>query len=205
MTKEFIKINDSDYVLADDSGNIRIVKINDDSVIEEIVAKENELEYYQNLLNKYENKIKLFIFNNKLKKYIQVPGSVIMTVIFFYLTNVDAFLLWEKIAFVVGINAFCNLFLNSLAGSFRGNKKKLKSYISSKQDVEEKIDTLTTELSRIKSDTEYREYEEEVEEKVSDDVIVGRNVGLVESFIDKNVFIEPAYTFKKKVRVLKKD
>ena len=60
MIREFLKINDKDYVMSDEKGNMRVICLGDDSMIEDIVTKENELEYYQKSLSKCDDIIKLF-------------------------------------------------------------------------------------------------------------------------------------------------
>lgn len=206
MIREFIKVNDSDYVLSDDSGNMRVIKLGDDLPVEEFVTVENELEYYTNCLKKCDDKIKLINFNKFLKKFLQIPTSLILAAVIFFLSDaVQSMVVYEQIACLVGSNIVYNTLINLLVGSFRKNNKKLKNYIKQNNELREKVDTLKEILKEIKEKTSYVEYEEELEQSTTNDLVVGKRVDLVESYNGRNVFSAPEYTFKKKVRVLKKD
>ena len=208
MIKEFIKVSDGDYILSDDSGNIRMINLGDDITVEEFVTVENELEYYKNCLKKCEDKIKLINFKRFLKKYIQIPGSLILAVIvIFFSEAVKSLLIYEQVACLVGSNILFNTLMNFMVGSFRKNRTKFKNYISQHSELQEKIDTLKEVLAEIKEKTSFIEYKEEFEEKamVVKEKVVGKKIDLVESYAGRHVFSAPEYTFKNKVRVLKKD
>ena len=206
MIKEFIKVNNGDYVLSDDSGNMRIINLGDDLTVEEFVTVENELEYYTNCLKKCEDKIKMFSFNRFLKKYIQIPGSLILAATIIFLSDaVKSLLVYEQVACVVGSNILFNGLINTLVGSFRKNRKKLKNYIKQNYELREKVDVLKEVLKEIKEKTSYVEYEENVEPNETSDLVTGKRIELIESYNGRDVFSAPEYTFKKKVRVLKKD
>jgi len=206
MIREFIKVNDSDYVLSDDSGNMRVIKLGADLPVEEFVTVENELEYYTNCLKKCDDKIKLINFNKFLKKFLQIPTSLILAAVIFFLSDaVQSMVVYEQIACLVGSNIVYNTLINLMVGSFRKNNKKLKNYIKQNNELREKVDTLEEILKEMKEKTSYVEYEEELEQSTTNDLVVGKRVDLVESYNGRNVFSAPEYTFKKKVRVLKKD
>lgn len=208
MIREFIKVNDSDYVLSDNFGNMRMINLGDDITAEEYIIVENELEYYTNCLKKCENKIKLINFNRFLKKYIQIPGSLIIAaIVIFFSEAVKSLLIYEQVACLVGSNILFNTLMNFMFGSFRKNRKKFKNCIVQHNELQEKIDTLKEVLSDIKEKTSFIEYKEEFEEKamVEKEKVIGKKIDLVESYAGRHVFCEPEYTFKKRIRVLKKD
>ena len=80
MNKEYTQINDTDYVVSSDKGEIDLVKVN--SNIEEILMKENEIEDTNNNIVRYNMEFKKVKYNEesrKISNIFTVIGGILMT------------------------------------------------------------------------------------------------------------------------------
>ena len=80
MNKEYTRINDTDYIVSSDKGEIDLVKVN--SNIEEILMKENEIEETNNNIvknNKELKEVKFYEDSRKISNIFTVIGGILMT------------------------------------------------------------------------------------------------------------------------------
>lgn len=80
MNKEYTRINDTDYIVSSDKGEIDLVKVN--SNIEEILMKENEIEEANNNIvknNKELKEVKFYEDSRKISNIFTIIGGILMT------------------------------------------------------------------------------------------------------------------------------
>lgn len=152
MNKEYMKLNENNYIVTNDDGEIVIKKSNGN--IEEILMKENEIEeIYNDILNNTkllditENNENIRKKSNKifiiLGIYFTIMGYLAKLNIIVTLTN------------ILGILFFKKLFL-FITKTKKSNKRKMTELKISIDSNSQKVETLTKELEELKNKNNYK-------------------------------------------------
>lgn len=153
MNKEYTRINDTDYIVSSDKGEIDLVKSNNN--IEEILMKENEIEEANNNIvknNKELKEVKFYEDSRKISNIFTIIGGILMT-----LTGVSGSfgiiktLFWTTYALLTIKAMFVCMFGIKIL-----NKRKIKNLTSSIVNDSHKVETLTKELEELKVKSNYQ-------------------------------------------------
>ena len=153
MNKEYTRINDTYYCVYSDTGEINLVKSNND--IEEILMKENEIEEANNNIvknNKELKEVKFYEDSRKISNIFTIIGGILMT-----LTGVSGSfgiiktLFWTTYALLTIKAMFICMFGIKIL-----NKRKIKNLTSSIENGSHKVETLTKELKELKGNSNYQ-------------------------------------------------
>ena len=153
MNKEYTRINDTDYIVSSDKGEIDLVKVN--SNIEEILMKENEIEEANNNIVKNNKELKEVKYNEesrKISNIFTVIGGILMT-----LAGVSGSF---GIIKTLVVTTYALLIMKALFTCMFGikilNKRKIKNLTSSIGNDSHKVETLTKELEELKVKSNYQ-------------------------------------------------
>lgn len=198
MNKNIIELNDNQYAISDEFDNIRIIttkKLNDNTWIEEIFIKENDIEQLEFELEKNQETLKdiknktiqgeimnIFIYIFLIKLYLHIPIT----------TTVHLIILGHVYIILKGIN--CYTFETRL-NRFLKKRKAQKNV----KEIEPYLLNLHNELEQLKIDLKYIELTKiTVEEKNR------HNNNYIFQYIPKNTTDTNSMKEKNTLRLIKK-
>lgn len=157
MNKEFMQINDTDYVVTHDDGKIDLVKANDN--IDEILFKENEIEEANNNIVKNNKELKEVKFNEKSRKILNILillAGILMTLAGFSGSFGIIFGIIKSLVVATYVSLIMKALITGIFGIKILNKRKIKNLTSSIENDSHKVETLTKELEELKAKSNYQ-------------------------------------------------
>lgn len=153
MNREYMKLNDNNYMTTNDDGEIVITK--SDSNIKEILMKENEIEdtyddlfYKKDLLDIIKNKDKMRKDSNKTFIIIGIISAITG-----YFTPIGIVTMLATM--IPGIFIFKLLF-SLISGTKKSNRREIMALNSSIELDIQKIKKITEELEKLKTKNNYQ-------------------------------------------------
>lgn len=151
MNKEFIKVNDTNYIVTHDDGNLSLTTNNNN--IKKILSKENEIEKINKTILTNNDQLEHIKYIDKFRKILNF-GFIIYALILSVLSS-DIGIIKSLIIYLVSIS-IVRLPLISIFGTKSLNKKKRKKLIASIKEDSKKIQTLTKEIEKLKIKSNYQ-------------------------------------------------
>jgi len=175
MNHEYIKLDKYNGIVTDENGKADFVSVMDYSNIEDILVKENELEYLNNKLKKCNGDIK----NLKFSKFVKPFFSGVLSLLFL----ISLFIVISKggpLSLSITILAILNIPVNIipilLYGTYIGNRKKEKNLNFNKESIEREIKVKTENLEAIKKQSSYKRDDKSIViNKVYDNDVIVNN------------------------------
>lgn len=153
MNKEYTQINDTDYVVSSDKGEIDLVKVNGN--IEEILMKENEIEETNSNLSHKKYLLNNIKSNDRLRKSLNkafiVSGIICAIICYFTPIGIETML-------PITISCTCAFKLPTLVftGTKKSNQREIKSLDSSIELELQDVEKLSKELEELKNKSNYQ-------------------------------------------------
>ena len=158
MNKEYIKLNDTDYIVANDNGNLNLIKSNNEINMKEILAKENELEELQTNSKEIHTNLILLKFNERKRKVITRFTNIIMGL--FLLSSI----FWANFLIPTIIASYCILefFRIVMYGTKRKNNIEIKNAHRLHFEYNQKIVKTKNELDKLIKENEFKRYNQSI-------------------------------------------
>ena len=153
MNKEYTQVNDTDYVVSSDKGEIDLVKVNGN--IEEILMKENEIEETNSNLSHKKYLLNNIKSNDRLRKSLNkafiVSGIICAIICYFTPICIETML-------PITISCTCAFKLPTLVftGTKKSNQREIKSLDSSIELELQDVEKLSKELEELKNKSNYQ-------------------------------------------------
>ena len=153
MNKEYTRINDTDYIVSSDKGEIDLVKVN--SNIEEILMKENEIEETNSNLSHKKYLLNNIKSNDRLRKSLNeafiVSGIICAIIGYFTQIGIETML-------TIIVPCTCAFKLPTLVftGTKKSNQREIKSLDSSIELELQNVEKLSKELEELKRKNNYQ-------------------------------------------------
>lgn len=156
MNIEYMKLNDNNYIVTNDDGEIVITKSNDN--IKEILMKENEIEDINNTLTKNNKLLQEIKHKEKTRKIMNI--FIAIGGIFMIWSNFPSSFNYFNIIKVLVPIFYALLIMKGLTLGIYGikifNKRKIKNINSSIKTDLQKVEILTKELEELKTNSNYQ-------------------------------------------------
>lgn len=153
MNKEFVQINDTDYVVSNNDGELNLIKSNNNNTIEEILIKENKIEKVTELITNNNNQLEYIKFIDKFRKILNLI-LILSTVIFSFSMTYWGFI--KTLILCSLIFCIIRLPFTAIFGTKLLNKNKIKTLTTSIESDSQKVETLTKELEELKAKSNYQ-------------------------------------------------
>ena len=153
MNKEYIKLNDTDYIVANDNGNLNLIKSKND--INEILNTENEIEHSDNIIKTSKKDLKNVLSNERMRNL--VNGFILGGGIFMTLVGISGpFGVMKVLVVEIYALSLVKAMTTFIYGIKFLNRKKIKNLTSSIENDSHKIETLTKKLEELKTNSNYQ-------------------------------------------------
>lgn len=153
MNKEFMQINDTDYVVTNDDGELNLIKSNNNNTIEEILIKENKIEKITKLITNNNNTLEYIKYTDKFRKILNLI-LILSTVIFSFSMTYWGFI--KTLILCSLIFCIIRLPFTAIFGTKLLNKNKIKTLTTSIESDLQKVEILTKELEELKTNSNYQ-------------------------------------------------
>lgn len=151
MNIEYMKLNDNNYIVTNDDGEIVITKSNDN--IKEILMKENEIEKITKLITNNNNTLEYIKYTDKFRKILNLI-LILSTVIFSFSMTYWGFI--KTLILCSLIFCIIRLPFTAIFGTKLLNKNKIKTLTTSIESDLQKVEILTKELEELKTNSNYQ-------------------------------------------------
>ena len=156
MNKNFMQIDDNFGVVSDEKGNISLVRSENNEVqLEDILNKENELEY---LSDKYKSKqLELEIIKENIGMSNVLNIASLAGGVYIYSLGVATNPVYVSLLVGVGVYALFNIIsIGASHGTIISHYKKRKKLLIELEELEEQIPVVNKELEDIKDKAVYK-------------------------------------------------
>lgn len=154
MNKEYIQLSETDYLVSSNNGNFEFINAIDNSIFEELLIKENELETKTKKFNDFCEELSILKIYKRVREFMylfQFLFSILWLLIIKWHIIIDlSFVILTN----VGLCIFCNYFL----GKYKDIKNDIKNIENSKPDFERDIMLLEKKVKKMKNDINYKKY-----------------------------------------------